>query len=63
MEQDPRSKKMQIQLLDSNDPSVEVDRTAIGRWGEYVDSYVLRQPTEWMPEQRDEGKSGVFLRK
>jgi len=60
MAQDPRSKKMLVQLLDGNDPSAEVDRTALGRWHEYVESYVLRQPTEWMPEHK-EGRSAVFL--
>lgn len=59
-EQDPQSKKMLIQLLDGNDPSAEVDRSAIGRWHEYVGSYVLRQPTEWMPEHK-EGRGAIFL--
>ena len=63
MAQDPRTKKMFIQLLESNDPSAELDRTAVGRWREYVDSYVLRQPTEWLPEHKDEGRSALFLRK
>lgn len=65
MAQDPRSRKMFIQLLEGNDPSAEADRSAIGRWGAYLDSYVLRQPTEWMPERRpeEEGRSALFLRK
>jgi paired amphipathic helix protein Sin3a len=63
MAQDPQSKKMLIQLLEGNDPSAEVDRSAIGRWHEYLDSYVLRQPTEWLPEHRDEGRSAIFLRR
>lgn len=63
MAQDPQSKKMLIQLLEGNDPSVEVDRSAVGRWHEYLDSYVLRQPTEWLPEHKDEGRSAIFLRR
>lgn len=62
MVQDLQSKKMMVQLLGSNDASAEVDRSASGRWHEYVDSYVLRQPTEWTPEHKD-GRSAVFLRR
>lgn len=54
---------MIIQLLESNDPSAEVDRSAVGRWREYMDSYVMRQPTEWMPEPKEDGRSALFLRK
>ena len=54
---------MVIQLLEGHDPSAELDRSVIGRWEEYVESYVLRQPTEWVPEQREEGRSAVFLRR
>lgn len=61
--QGPESKKMIIQLLESNDPSAEVDRSAVGRWREYMDSYVMRQPTEWMPEPKEDGRSALFLRK
>ncbi|KAI6161445.1 hypothetical protein EDD17DRAFT_1587540 [Pisolithus thermaeus] len=61
---DPHLKKMYIQLLDADDPSVGGDQTAIGRWQEYVDSYVLWQPTEWVPSQKRERTScAVFLRK
>ncbi|KAF8846145.1 hypothetical protein BDN67DRAFT_986507 [Paxillus ammoniavirescens] len=60
---EPHSKMMYIQLLDKTDPSAEVDRSAIGRWREYVASYVLRQPTEWLPEQKEGGKAALFLRR
>ncbi|KAH0838111.1 hypothetical protein J3R83DRAFT_6357 [Lanmaoa asiatica] len=63
MAQDPRMKTMLIQLLEGNDPSAEVDRSGVGRWCEYLDSYVLRQPTEWIPEHKEEGRSALFLRK
>ena len=54
---------MKIQLLEGNDPSAEVDRSAVGRWHEYMESYVLRHPTEWAPEHKDEGRNAVFLRR
>lgn len=54
---------MYIQLLDSEDPSIEGDRTAIGRWREYLDSYVLSQPTEWVPWQKKGRCSPLFLRR
>lgn len=45
---------MRIQLLGADDASVEQiegeEGRALGRWREYVDSYVLRHATEWMPE-------------
>ncbi|KAF9245891.1 hypothetical protein BU15DRAFT_85551 [Melanogaster broomeanus] len=63
IEWEAHSKKMYIQLLEVNDPSAEVDRSAIGRWQEYIASYVLRQPTEWLPEQKEEGKRTLFLRR
>ncbi|KAF8560140.1 hypothetical protein OG21DRAFT_1401704 [Imleria badia] len=63
IEWDPEAKKLKIQLLEGNDPSAEIDRSAMGRWHEYMESYVLRHPTEWVPEPRDEGRSAVFLRR
>ncbi|KAL4069818.1 hypothetical protein V8B97DRAFT_2104708 [Scleroderma yunnanense] len=61
VEWDPHGKKMYIQLLDSEDPSTEGGRTAIGRWREYLDSYVLSQPTEWIPQKNRSG--ALFLRR
>ncbi|KAG1810180.1 uncharacterized protein HD556DRAFT_1318620 [Suillus plorans] len=55
------SKTMFVQLVEPDDPSVNGDGTAISRWREYLDSYVLRQPTEWLSQSRREGK--VFLRR
>ncbi|KAG9314155.1 hypothetical protein JVU11DRAFT_4941 [Chiua virens] len=63
IEWDSEWKKMYIQLLEGSDASAEVDRTAIGRWRAYVDSYVLRHPTEWMPEQKEKGRNALFLRR
>ncbi|KAI6153808.1 hypothetical protein BKA82DRAFT_14535 [Pisolithus tinctorius] len=50
-------------LLDADDPSVGGDRTAVGRWQEYMDSYVLWQPTEWVPSQMRQRSDALFLRK
>lgn len=53
---------MRIQLLGSDDPSVEEDRKSeVHRWREYVDSYVLGHPTEWMPDA--EGGRPVYLKR
>ncbi|KAH7886015.1 hypothetical protein F5I97DRAFT_1877064 [Phlebopus sp. FC_14] len=62
VEWEPQTRTMSIQLLESDDPSVEGDRSAVGRWRGYIASYVLRQPTEWSPRQKEE-KSALFLRK
>ncbi|KAG0702743.1 hypothetical protein DFH29DRAFT_920208 [Suillus ampliporus] len=58
---DRSSKTMFVQLVEPDDHSVNGDGTAISRWREYLDSYVLRQPTEWLSQQKREGK--VFLRR
>ncbi|KAG1839224.1 hypothetical protein DFJ58DRAFT_812844 [Suillus subalutaceus] len=55
------SKTMFIQLVEPDDPSVNGDGAAINRWREYLDSYVLRHPTEWLSQPKREGK--VFLRR
>jgi paired amphipathic helix protein Sin3a len=55
------SKTMRIQLLGTNDPSVEERTSGEDRWREYVDSYILRHPTEWMPEQSN--RNTLFLRR
>lgn len=52
---------MFVQLVEPDDPSVNGDGTPITRWREYMDSYVLRLPTEWVPPQKREGK--LFLRR
>jgi paired amphipathic helix protein Sin3a len=52
---------MFVQLVEPDDPSVNGDGTAISRWREYLDSYVLRQPTEWLSQTKREGK--LFLRR
>ena len=46
--QDARSKALRMQLVGEEDPSVDEDENGIGRWREYVASYVTKHPTEWV---------------
>lgn len=46
--QDARSKALRIQLVGEEDPSVDEDGGGIGRWREYVASYVTKHATEWI---------------
>ena len=46
--QDAQLKALKIQLIGEEDPSVDEDDGGMGRWREYVASYVTRHPTEWM---------------
>ena len=46
--QDGQLKALKIQLIGEEDPSVDEDDGGMGRWREYVASYVTRHPTEWM---------------
>jgi len=59
----PQSKTMQIQLLSTDDASVETRASSVDRWREYVDSYILSHPTEWMPEADEQHCSTLFLRR
>lgn len=54
---------MTIYLLDGDDRSVEGDQSSMTRWREYVDSYVLRQPTEWVPSRSTDRSGPSFLRR
>ena len=47
--QDAASKTLRIQLMGPEDPNVDEDDSAVGRWRAYVASYVLVHPTEWVP--------------
>lgn len=61
--QDQPSKRMRVQLLGADDASIEAQgEGGVDRWREYVDSYLLTHPTEWMPEGEDE-RTGVYLRR
>ena len=46
--QDAASKTLGIQLMGSEDPSVDEDESAEGRWRAYVASYVMVHPSEWV---------------
>jgi paired amphipathic helix protein Sin3a len=55
---------MRIQLVGGKDPSVDGDGSALSRWEEYVDTYVMDHPTEWMPNDGNETRRiPVFLRR
>lgn len=60
--QDRESRRLRIQLLDKEDPSVNEDSSAVGRWREYVASFVLQHPTEWLPVSRRKRRA-VFLKR
>ncbi|KAF7966906.1 hypothetical protein HWV62_36583 [Athelia sp. TMB] len=66
VEWDQSTKGMRIQLLGPEDASIEGQGdTGVDRWREYVDSYLLTHPTEWMPADTDEDRtnSAVYLRR
>ena len=46
--QDSQLKALKIQLIGEEDPSVDEDDGGMGRWREYVASYVTKHPTEWV---------------
>lgn len=56
------SKSMRISLLGLEDPSTEITQSATDRWRDYVNTYVMKVPTEWAPCGRT-GMSPVFLRR
>ena len=41
-------KALKVQLVGEEDPSVDEDGNGIGRWREYVASYVTKHSTEWI---------------
>ena len=47
--QDGATKRLRIQLVGGDDPTVDEDETAEGRWRAYVASYVMVHATEWVP--------------
>ncbi|KAK0505793.1 histone deacetylase complex, SIN3 component [Armillaria luteobubalina] len=54
------TKMIRVQLMSAEDPSVEGGKDAVPRWREYVNTYVMRHPTEWIPMEK-ETSSRVFL--
>ncbi|KAG6849975.1 hypothetical protein H0H93_002977 [Arthromyces matolae] len=55
-------KSVRVYLMSGEDPSLETDGTAMGRWRGYVDSYVMSYPTEWTAKREKESHP-VFLRR
>ncbi|KAL0951709.1 hypothetical protein HGRIS_008384 [Hohenbuehelia grisea] len=56
------AKALRIQLTGANDPSVDCDGSAKRRWREYVETYVMVHPTEWVPEIKKD-VSPIYLRR
>jgi paired amphipathic helix protein Sin3a len=55
---------MRIQMVGEDEPSVDGDGSALSRWQEYVDTYIMQHPTEWMPKDgKDERRAPVYLRR
>lgn len=52
---------MRIQLMGTDDPSNGTAENHGAQWKGYVDSYTLRQPTEWLPKECTPGQ--VHLRR
>ena len=62
--QDGTTRTLRIQLLGVNDPSTDEDSTEVGRWREYVATYVMKHPTEWVPRRaRTKGQRGPLYLK
>jgi paired amphipathic helix protein Sin3a len=53
---------MYIQLVGSDDPSVDEGCSALARWREYVDTFVMHHPTEWV-KAPEKDRSRLFLRR
>lgn len=53
---------MGVSLCGSDEPSVETDGSSMNRWREYVNTYVMKYPTEWLPDTQ-KGNGPVFLRR
>ncbi|EKM84028.1 hypothetical protein AGABI1DRAFT_110625 [Agaricus bisporus var. burnettii JB137-S8] len=56
------TQSMRISLLGPDDPSTENRTSRSERWRDYVNTYVLKTPTEWVPASRG-GESAVYLRR
>ena len=55
---------MRIQLVGEEDPSVDGNGSAMSRWREYVDTFVMNYPTEWMPKEPvEKGRAPVYMRR
>jgi len=59
----PEDKTMHIQLMGQGEASVDDARTAVNRWREYVDSYVMEHPTEWIQGVGHGQRPRLFVRR
>ncbi|KAF9469764.1 histone deacetylase complex, SIN3 component [Collybia nuda] len=55
-------KSIRVHLVRPDDPSIDIDGSAVARWRGYVDSYVMNYATEWTAKPKT-GGSPVFLRR
>ncbi|KAI0673570.1 hypothetical protein C8Q78DRAFT_1067868 [Trametes maxima] len=58
---DTTSKRLRIQLVGADEPTVDEDESSEGRWRGYVASYVMVHPSEWVPGASNYGP--VFLKR
>lgn len=63
--QDEQCRVLRMQLVGPEEPSVAEGDDSLGRWKEYVATYVTRYPTEWMPKGRTmkEKNNRLFLKR
>lgn len=53
---------MRISLCSEDEPSGLTDGSSIARWKEYLSTYVMVHPTEWLPEVKKD-VSPVFFKR
>ncbi|EPQ60306.1 hypothetical protein GLOTRDRAFT_67792 [Gloeophyllum trabeum ATCC 11539] len=64
IEWDRLGKTMRIQLVGPDDASVDEGTSPSERWREYVDTFIMRHRTEWMPLARSRKRSSpVFMKR
>ncbi|KAF8971663.1 hypothetical protein BDZ97DRAFT_1135733 [Flammula alnicola] len=56
------SRCIRVSLCSPDEPSVQTDGSALSRWREYLTTYVMTHPTEWLPETK-KTSSPLFLRR
>ncbi|PPQ64081.1 hypothetical protein CVT24_008894 [Panaeolus cyanescens] len=56
------SRSIRVSLYGQEEASVETDGTATSRWREYVNTYVMKYSTEWLPKSKKKSNP-VYLRR
>ncbi|KAJ2917816.1 hypothetical protein MD484_g2589, partial [Candolleomyces efflorescens] len=59
---DREKKSIRVSLTSQDDATIETDGSSRRRWREYVNTYVMTHPTEWVPPAKAR-VSPVFLRR